>query len=148
MRFIDKTEAGIFALKGEVQAEIPVSVATIKAEGSVELSNTFNDSNTSTVTSYTAIGWNKKFDEGAIKPPPVVTTIEQMVQAANQMEIDDGERLEAILVPYEDIPEYQEILSDQHFEPAVKLDVRSRQCQQSELRQSHVHLVFTTLIMH
>lgn len=57
--------------------------------------------------------------------PQVVTTIEGMVTAANEMEIDNGERLEAILIPYEDLPDFQEILLENDWEPADKLDVRT-----------------------
>lgn len=66
----------MFALKGEVQASIPVGVATIEGNASINLSDSFSKQNVSTVTNYTAIGWNKKFDEnGAILPPQVCFNI-------------------------------------------------------------------------
>lgn len=141
VRFIDNSESGLFALKGEVQASIPVGVAQIEGNASINLSETFSEQNVSTVTNYTAIGWNKKFDEnGAILPPQVVTTIEGMVTAANEMEIDNGERLEAILIPYEDLSDYQEVLLRKDWEPADKLDIAKFQTIAKLLSQEFIAL--------
>lgn len=40
-------------------------------------------------------------------PPKTVIDLESLLEAANQMEIDDGQRLEAVLRSYEDIPDYR-----------------------------------------